>query len=274
VLRTAFIGNENIFDRRICEWLSERTDLSLIIWTNDLSWAGGRGLERKRRVLRRFARRLRTKGLVRTLDEALYYLVYRRFIARGETRRLKQLVADLSCAPARPLSAIDQLRPRDIASPALTAALRERRVDALFAMCIDTYLPKALTSAPRHGCFLWHEGITPEYRGVYSPFWALANRDYERIGYTMLKMNSRLDAGDIFVQGPARDIDVHRDWHSYIGHKAIVDSLPAVGRFLVELERETAVPLPRPGAIDGYYSYPTATALLKILRNRVLRVPV
>ncbi len=65
----------------------------------------------------------------------------------------------------------------------------------MFAMCIDVYLPKALINAPRHGSFLWHEGFTPEYRGVYPAFWGLVNEDYDCLVYTLLCTNSKLDAG-------------------------------------------------------------------------------
>lgn len=115
---------------------------------------------------------------------------------------------------------------------------------------------------------MWHEGITPEYRGVYSPFWALVNEDYDNLGYTLLKMNERLDAGDIFVQGKAKDIDPLKDWHGYIGHKVIIDSLPEVKTLLNKLENNNHLPINRKDAKDGFYSYPTLTAFIKFLINR------
>ena len=155
-----------------------------------------------------------------------------------------------------------------IKDPKLLCEIKAMDLDALLAMCIDVYLPGELIQIPRYGSFLWHEGITPEYRGVHSPFWALANSDYERLGYTLLKMNTKLDAGDIYVQGLVQDIDPMKDWHGYIGHKAILDSLPKAKVFLRELEENRAKPIQRPDAIDGYYSYPTATTLMKIAWNR------
>jgi len=271
MLKAAFIGNENFFDRFICEWLSEHTDLQLILWTNRLSWSsggGGRG-DRARRVLRRFVSRGRRRGAPRVLNEALYYLLYRRFLQGGEVAKLKRLVGSAEHHPRKPLSAIEQARVEDIRAPELSEGIHALGLDAMFAMCIDVYLPEPLISAPRQGTFLWHEGITPEYRGVYSPFWALVNRDYERLGYTLLKMNARFDAGDIYVQGKVRDIDLARDWHSFIGHKAIFDSLPEVLDFLGKLERGEHRPLVRRNAPDGYYSYPTATGLLSILGDRL-----
>jgi methionyl-tRNA formyltransferase len=207
--------------------------------------------------------------VLRTLDEALYYFLYRRFLTRTETSKLQRLVAAAKCSPRRPLSDIPQLQPTDIRSPDLQRTIESMRLDAMFAMCIDVFLPAALINAPKHGSFLWHEGITPEYRGVYSPFWALVNRDYSRLGYTLLKMNAKLDAGDVYVQGPVESVDLERDWHSYIGHKAILDSLPATLDFLRALEGGVHRPIVRESAHDGYYSYPTASGLLKIAAQRL-----
>jgi methionyl-tRNA formyltransferase len=138
----------------------------------------------------------------------------------------------------------------------------------MFAMCIDVYLPERLIDLPRLGTFLWHEGITPDYRGVYSPFWALSNEDHENLGYTLLRMNHKLDAGDIYLQGKAENIDAFEDWHSYIGHKAVLDSLPSAQILLEAMATDRHQPLARPNAKDAYYSYPTATKLLKIALRR------
>jgi methionyl-tRNA formyltransferase len=133
-------------------------------------------------------------------------------------------------------------------------------------MCVNNYFSPEMRSLMKHGVFLWHEGFTPEYRGLYSPFWAVHNLDFEHLGYTLLRMNDRLDAGEVYAQGRASGVDPRRDLHAYIGHKAIADSLPDVERFLQELEAGTAEPLERPNAVSGYYTYP---GLSDFVRQRV-----
>lgn len=268
MLKTAFIGQENFFDHKICEWLSEHTDLSLIIWTNNLSWSSGKGTARAKNVLRRFRKRATQKGYLRAINEFFYYVLYRGLLADDEVSKIKHAAASIKCNSLRPLSEIEQVRPTNIKAPELQARIESLKLDAIFSMCIDVYLPKSLIEAPRYGSFLWHEGITPEYRGVYSPFWALRNEDYNKLGYTLLKMDTKLDAGDIFVQGRALEIDPDEDWHSYIGHKAILESLPRVKQFLCDLESNRHSAISRPAAVDGYYSYPTASALIRILSRR------
>lgn len=269
MLKTAFIGYNNSFDHLICEWLSEHTDLSLIIWTNNLSWVRGTGMDKRKRIIRRFIDRARRKGSVRAIDEFFYYVMYRRFLQRKDITQLSRAINSTKSYPRKPLTEIKQVRPDDIGSSELQHLVESLELDAMFAMCIDVYLPEKLINAPRYGSFLWHEGITPEYRGVHSPFWALVKRDYGNLGYTLLKMNSKLDAGEIFIQGKVENIDPEKDWHGYIGHKAIIDSLPKVKQFLAELERNQHKPINRKDAVDAYYSYPTASALLKIVINRL-----
>jgi methionyl-tRNA formyltransferase len=270
MLKTAFIGNRNEFDKMICEWLAQRTDLVLIIWTNRLSWSAG-GADRRQRVVERFRRRARRYGWPRALNEALYYAIYRGFLAKKDQRDVTGAIRAVETHPMKPLSEIEQIMPSSIKDKNLEEALRRSEVDALFAMCIDVFLPSEIIGAPRLGSFLWHEGITPEYRGVYSPFWAMVNDDAEHVGYTLLRMNDKLDAGAIYVQGQIRDVDAYRHWHSYLGHKSIIDSLQETEIFLKKLEHGEAKPIERPGAQDHYYSYATATALCRLFWHRLRR---
>jgi hypothetical protein len=80
-------------------------------------------------------------------------------------------------------------------------------------------------------------------------------------------MNESYDAGEIFVQGRASDVDPFRDHHAFLGHKAIADSLPSVERFFGELEAGTARPLDRSGADSNYYTYP---GLSDFIRQRLM----
>lgn len=268
MLRTAFIGQRNFFNERLCEWLSEYTDLRLIIWTNNLSWAQTKAPDRKARIAQRFLQRVKKKGIASAINEFLYYGLYRTFLNKTERAKVKACVDILKVKPQKPISEISQIMTDDIRSQKLVDRLAAEQIDAAFAMCIDVFLPTKLINQPRYGSFLWHEGITPEYRGVYSPFWALVNKDHKNLGYTLLKMTTKLDAGDIYVQGRVKGVDLLNDWHSYIGHKAIIDSLPRARRFLEKLGLNQHKPIKRENAQDGYYSYPTASALTKLFFYR------
>jgi len=123
-------------------------------------------------------------------------------------------------------------------------------------MCISDYFGRELRANPPLGCFLWHEGILPEYKGLYSPFWAIHNIEPSLLGYTVLRMNHRYDDGEVFLQGPAMGVDARTDPPPYIGHKAVLDSLPGVKELLRKLENETAVPLSTANRKSATYTYP------------------
>ncbi len=252
MLRAVFIGSDNWFNRLLVNWLAARVELAGVVWVQATAWQetwGGRW---------RFAReRVRRYGIVKVCDEALFFLYYHAFLEQRDSAELRAWVHQ----PGRRDLVLDPwqgeaLSAEDVNSREVRDFLRRCRPDVTFAMYINNYFKKAARTAARHGTFLWHEGITPEYKGLYSPFWAIHNLDFDNVGYTLLRMSAKLDAGEIFVQGPARDIDPFRHLHLYVGHKAIWDSLPAVGRFLEELEAGTARPIERQGAKSGYYTYP------------------
>jgi hypothetical protein len=267
MLRTVFIGSKNDFDDVLVDWLAQRTELVGAIWLDPerwrKSWRGRLGFVRKR---------LKRRGVRRTIDEAAFYLVYQRFFAEREERQLEELfIRPYRAEHELPRWDGDTIEAEDVNAPEVIDFLRARQPDVALAMCVNNYFGRELRSLFQHGVLLWHEGFTPEYKGLWSPFWAIHNLDFERIGYSLLRMNDEYDAGEVFVQGRAQGIDPVRHGSAYAGHKAIADSLPAVERFLAELEAGTAVPLDRNGAASNYYSYPGLTDLVR-LRRRLRRV--
>src|ERR1051325_4706120 len=86
MLRTVFIGSKNDFDDVLVDWLGQRTELVACVWLDPerwrKSWRGRAGFIQKR---------LKRKGLRRTLDEAAFFLVYQRFFAEREERQLDEL---------------------------------------------------------------------------------------------------------------------------------------------------------------------------------------
>ena len=265
MLRTVFIGSRNDFDDMLVHWLSQRTDVVGAVWLDaslwQRDWSSRMGF---------FQQRLRKRGVLKTLDEAAYFLVFRAFLEAKAAEQLYTLSDPYFASNGNARWDGDAIDTENVNAPEVLDFLTEREPDLAFAMCINNYFGKKIRSIPTHGVFLWHEGITPEYRGLHSPFWALHNLDFDEIGYTLLRMNDRLDAGEIFAQGRVPEVDPRRDTPSYLGHKAIAESLPAVERFLRELEAGTATPIDRPGAESHYYSYPGLSDLVR-LRLRLQR---
>ena len=265
MLKTVFIGSKNAFDDMLVDWLSERTEVVGAIWLDPEEWR--KSLKGRLGFVRR---RLQRRGVRKTVDEIGFFLYYHARLGRAEERILDdRVIAPYRHEHGEQKWTGDSIAVGDVNSPEALEWLRERQPDLALAMCVNNYFGDELRGIFKHGVFLWHEGFTPEYRGLYSPFWTVANADFDRIGYTLLRMNESYDAGEIFVQGRAVDIDPFRDHHAFLGHKAIADSLPSVERFLGELEAGTARPLDRSGADSNYYTYPGLSDFVR--QRRMLR---
>ncbi len=261
MLKTVFIGSKNEFDEVLVHWLSQRTELVGVVWTQSTAWK-----QSWRGVLKFAHRRYRRYGLLKVTNEILFYLYYyARLFRRDVADMRRHIIEPYHAQNGIPSWQGDAIFSANVNSPEVLAFLDKRRPDIGLAMCISDFFGKRLRAIPKEGIFLWHEGITPEYKGLYSPFWAVHNLDFSAIGYTLLLMNDVLDGGGVYVQGRAQDVDPFRQYHGYLGHKAIIDSLPAVEQFLVALEAGAAAPIDRTDAVSNTYTYP---GLFDLIRQR------
>jgi len=257
MLRTIFIATENDFSQMLVHWLAQRTDLAGVVWSSAASWhrswAGRIEFARKR---------FKRHGAVKALDEALFYIVYHTFFDHRNRAELEESLT----RPYKNLHDIrwhgDKIRAADVNSPAVLDFIRQRNPDLILAQCINEYFGRMLRQASQHGLFLLHDGITPEYKGLYSPFWAVHNLDFAKIGCTLLRVNEEYDGGEIFEQALVSDLDHYAD-HCYVGHKATAEILPKVESFLIRLERGTASPIDRADRASRSYTYPGCTDLLR-----------
>lgn len=265
MLKTIFIGAKNDFDDMLVHWLSQRTEVVGAVWLDPHAWRGG--WSGRLDFLRK---RVRRRGVVKAADEAAYFFLFNAFLERETAKQLYTLSDPYFAENGNQRWTGDSISAASVNAPEVLEFIAAREPDLAFAMCINNYFGKKLRALPRHGVFLWHEGVTPEYRGLHSPFWALHNLDFDSVGYTLLRMNDELDGGEIYVQGTLSGFDPRRDTPSYLGHRAIAESLPAVEQFLHGLEAGTSMPIERAAAASSYYSYPGLTDLVR-LRWRLRR---
>jgi len=71
----------------------------------------------------------------------------------------------------------------------------------IFVVHAAYWVNKEVRSLPRTGLVLGgHPGITPNYRGSHSAFWAIYFGRQQDVGCTALLLNEGVDAGDIVAQ--------------------------------------------------------------------------
>lgn len=71
--------------------------------------------------------------------------------------------------------------------------------DMIIVVSYGKFLPKSILNIPKYGCINVHPSLLPKYRGSAPIQWAIINGD-KVTGTTIMKMNEKMDAGDIILQ--------------------------------------------------------------------------
>jgi hypothetical protein len=195
--------------------------------------------------------------MLRAIDQVLFQIHYQ-FFQRRRNRELKRRAfAERFGTEAFKLPRRMPVHPfADLNSEEAKDTLTWLKPDLVFAVCISQYLHASYQEIPRFGTALYHEGLTPEYKGLQTAFWANHEGEPHRIGYTLLQINAGIDAGRPLAQGVgAIDPGLAR-WWNYAGHKALIDGLPDVHRALARIEADEPPGVePREGA-GRMWTYP------------------
>ncbi len=173
----------------------------------------------------------------------------------SEVERLRRLYpADLASVPRIVVSTPNANEAR--------AFLERLRPDLAVARC-KIILKQAIFSVPRVGTFVLHPGICPEYRNAHGCFWALARRDLDRVGMTLLRVDAGIDTGPIFLHGTYAFDEVEES-HSVIQYRTVIESLDAIGDVLTALCRgEDVKPVSVEGRESAVWGQPQLTAYLR-----------
>ena len=155
----------------------------------------------------------------------------------------------------------------NVNSTEVESFLKGHGPDIIFVNCISQLISPRICEIPKLGTFIYHEGLTPEYRGQHTVFWALANGDDDRIGYTLLRANKQLDGGEVYAQGRTR-LEPLASPMGYTGHWALFEGLPDVAQVLSQLEENRIQPIDTTSRKDAYYSYFPYSQLQHIRRRR------
>jgi methionyl-tRNA formyltransferase len=262
-MRIVFVGRANFANHCFANWLAERHEVCAYLladirrYTTSYRWKW-------------FRRQIRRKGLRRAIDLALYQLFYRLTLHRRDHDLLAQVFEEefgrayFQLPPEMPRHEFE-----DLNSEPCLAVLRDLAPDVVLTVCVTQYLKRPYMEIPRLGTLLYHEGLTPEYKGLHTPFWANYNNEADRIGYTLLQLTPEIDAGPPLAQGVG-DIDPqYAHWPAYAGHKALMDGLPDLAGALAALERGETPHVQRDFGPACSYSYPGITD--ELTRRRLRR---
>src|SRR3954453_19323011 len=212
-VRTALIcHHDNRLNRNILpRYLASFTELAGVVVIEE---SRGRLWKRIRREWRRSG-----FGILDVLAFRLYYRLRLAATDRAwiddEMERLKSVYPE---APEIPVHHTD-----DPNSERAREFLESIAPDLVLARC-KTLLRPEVFNVPRGGTLVVHPGICPEYRNAHGCFWALARRDLDRVGATLLRIDTGVDTGPVYDYYRA-DIDERTESHVVIQHRVVFDNL-------------------------------------------------
>lgn len=181
-------------------------------------------------VKRRARRELRRSGMLGFVDVLAFRAYYAAVLARKDR---VWAASQLEALRGRFRPIPDEVPVLEVASPNSSEAVAFTRScvpDLVLALC-KTILKPQVFRIPPLGTWVFHPGICPEYRNAHGCFWALARRDLDRVGLTLLQVDEGVDTGPIhgYFSYPYDEI---RESHFVIQTRMILENLDALQRAL------------------------------------------
>ena len=125
-----------------------------------------------------------------------------------------------------------------------------------------TLLKPAVFQVPSHGTYVLHPGICPEYRNAHGCFWALSSCDLERVGLTLLRIDSGVDTGPIYGYF-TYPFDERRETHVRIQQRVLTENLDAIRERLLDAVAGRAERIDTAGRASAVWGQPWLTAFAR-----------
>lgn len=129
-----------------------------------------------------------------------------------------------------------------------------------------SYITKRTLKKLKYGFLNLHTGVLPQYRGVKSEFWALYNKDYNNIGWTLHFMSSKIDEGDILH---INRVSFDGENPAQLRAKIIKNAIPTLVEFIRKVKVDGSTALTGIPQKEGeYFSTPTIREWLQYRKIR------
>jgi hypothetical protein len=259
-MKVIFVGRDNAFNRRIVEEFSAEHEVlcCLFVETERSSWKGKQ---------EKISGRIKKYGLIKVLDELAFHAFDRFFLRTKEPIfwKTQPEYCNNSIPLSCPVYKVDNINSRK-----WTEFCGSLSPDIILATCSHIIFKPELYNTPALGTYVIHEGLTPEYKGLHTPLWALMKKEFQYIGYTVFKVNDKIDGGEILAQGtyPISECECYKKW-SWIGHNAIISGLVNIRQSFKELEKKRYfVPVDTANRKSGYYTWMSLSSFIRLrLKN-------
>lgn len=222
------------------------------------------------RIWRRIRREVKRVGGLRFLDVLAFRLYYRLFLVGKDRRWERQELLEKSIIYRDIASDTAILKTSSPNTQETETFIRKMNPDIVLARC-KVLLKESVFSISTKGTFVVHPGICPEYRNAHGCFWALANRDLNRVGMTLLRIDKGVDTGPVFGYYTYPFDEVHES-HIVIQHRVVLENLDALRSKFLEIFNGSAIPVNTLGRPSSEWGQPWLTKYLE-WKSRAKRGP-
>lgn len=252
---------EDAFDRQgLAAWLASFSDLVGLVLIEET------GVQKRARVRREFQR----VGPWRFLDVLAMRFYYRLRLAAAERTWMDDSLAALRTRFGE-VCGVPELRVSSANAPEVATFLAGCKPDVMIARS-KQLLARRIYRIPRHGCLVMHPGICPEYRNAHGCFWALAERDLDRVGLTLLRIDAGVDTGPIYGYFTYA-FDEARESHVRVQYRMVLDNLDALAQRIRDIVAGDARPVNVAGRRSGTWGQPWLSRYLRWKRSVMEKQP-
>jgi methionyl-tRNA formyltransferase len=184
---------------------------------------------------------------------------------RADAQWMEEEVERLKQRYPVPLDGVLRLVTDDPNNDATRTFIQALAPDVMIARCKFILKPSIFTLA-KHGAFALHPGICPEYRNSHGCFWALANRDLDRVGMTLLRIDKGVDTGPVLFQGGCQFDEVSES-HNRIQYRVVTENLDRVTEVVQSVVDGVATPIDTSSRTSTAWGHPTLTKYLRWKRD-------
>jgi folate-dependent phosphoribosylglycinamide formyltransferase PurN len=234
----------------LARWLASFTDLAAIIIV----------CEPKTVLWARIRREVRRVGLLGILDVLAFRLFYQFVLARADNAWMKATLEELIQRYDQIPTSTQVLETSSPNSPESLRLIQQVQPNLILARC-KNILRKQVFQLASHGTFVIHPGICPEYRNAHGCFWALASRDLDNVGMTLLRIDAGVDTGPVYGYYRCHYDEV-RESHAVIQDRVVFDNLCELKTKFEEISTGTARVIDTSGRNSKAWGQPRLTSYL------------
>ncbi|SEN18292.1 Formyl transferase [Luteibacter sp. UNCMF331Sha3.1] len=243
--------SDDAFDRQgLAAWLSSFSELAGLVLIEETG-------EQKRARVRRELKRV---GPWRFLDVLAMRFYYRVRLAAADHAWMDASLAGLR-ARFGIVAGVPELRVASANAPEVAAFLAACQPDVMIARS-KQLLSKKIFRIPTQGCLVMHPGICPEYRNAHGCFWALAERDLDRVGLTLLRIDAGVDTGPVYGHFTYA-FDEANESHVRVQYRMVLENLDALAQRIRDIAAGDARPVDVTGRQSGTWGQPLLSRYLR-----------